>query len=157
MTRRVRVVHYLNQFFAGIGGEAQAGQGVGARPGPVGPGTLLAQHLGGDGEVVRTVYCGDNHFAEKTEDAARVSLALIEEARPDVVVLGPAFNAGRYGTACAVLARRLRSELQLPAVTGLFPENPGFEMCRAVVPVVPCPEAASAMATSSTRLSPWPS
>lgn len=145
MTRRVRVVHYVNQFFAGIGGEAQTGHGVGARPGAVGPGTLLAQHLGADGELIRTVFCGDNHFAEKTEDAVRELLALIEEARPDVVVLGPAFNAGRYGVACAVLARRLRSELNVPAVTGLFPENPGFEMCRAVIPVVPCPETASAM------------
>ncbi len=147
MTRRVRVVHYLNQFFAGIGGEAKAGHGVGARPGPVGPGTLLAQRLGNDGEVVQTVYCGDNHFAEKTEDAVRELLVLIEAAKPDVVVLGPAFNAGRYGTACAVLARRLRTELRVPAVTGLFHENPGFEMCRAIVPVVPCPEQASAMAT----------
>lgn len=147
MTRRVRVVHYLNQFFAGIGGEAQAGRGVGARPGPAGPGVLLARHLGEDGEVVRTVYCGDNHFVEKTEDAVRELLGLIDEARPDVVVLGPAFNAGRYGTACAVLARRLRSELGLPAVTGLYAENPGFEMCRAVVPVVPCPETSSGMAT----------
>jgi glycine reductase len=145
MTRRVRVVHYLNQFFAGIGGEAQAGHGVGARSGPVGPGTLLARLLGDGGEVVRTVYCGDNHFSEKIEDAVRELLALIEEARPDVVVLGPAFNAGRYGTACAVLARRLREQLRVPAVTGLFPENPGFELCRAIVPVVPCPEHASAM------------
>ena len=30
---KVRVVHYLNQFFAGIGGEEQAGHPVEARPG----------------------------------------------------------------------------------------------------------------------------
>ncbi len=145
MAGTVRVVHYLNQFFAGIGGEAQAGQTVGSRPGPLGPGLLLQQRLGNAGEVVATVYCGDNHFAEKTEDAARDLLRLIEDARPDVVVLGPAFNAGRYGVACAVLARRIQSELRVPAVTGLYAENPGFEMCRATIPVVPCGEHAAGM------------
>ncbi len=145
MAPKIRVVHYLNQFFAGIGGEAQAGHPAGSRPGPVGPGTLLQQLLGAEGEVVRTVYCGDNQFAERTEPSARELLRLIAESKPDVLVAGPAFNAGRYGTACAVLSRRVRSELNVPVVTGLFQENPGFEMCRAVVPVVPCPESAAAM------------
>ena len=147
MARTLRVVHYLNQFFAGIGGEAKAGHAVGSRPGPVGPGLLLQQCLDGEGEVVATVYCGDNRFAERTEEASARLLQLIAAARPDVVVLGPAFNAGRYGTACAVLSRRIQTELHVPAVTGMFPENPGFEMCRAVVPVVACAEQASAMAT----------
>jgi glycine reductase len=147
MAGKVRVVHYLNQFFAGFGGEAQAGATVGSRPGPVGPGLLLQQRLGSEGEVVATVYCGDNHFVEKTDDAVRDLLRLIEDARADVLVLGPAFNAGRYGTACAVLGRRAQSELRIPAVTGLYAENPGFEMCRAVLPVVPCPEHAAGMGT----------
>jgi glycine reductase len=34
----VRVVHYLNQFFAGLGGEEPAGVGVAARDGAVGSG-----------------------------------------------------------------------------------------------------------------------
>jgi betaine reductase len=146
MAHTLRIVHYLNQFFAGIGGEAQAGHAVGSRPGPVGPGVLLQQCLGGQAEVVLTVYSGDNRFAERTEETGASLLELIRTARPDVVVLGPAFNAGRYGTACAVLARRIEAELHVPTVTGMYPENPGFEMCRAVVPVVPCPEHVSAMA-----------
>jgi len=146
MDRGVRVVHYLNQFFAGAGGEAQAGHPAGARPGPVGPGTLLQQLLGPAGEVVQTVYCGDNFFAERTDEAVRELLRLVEDARPDVLVAGPAFNAGRYGTACAVLCQRVQEQLGVPAVTALHPENPGFEMCRAAVPVLPAPEYASGMA-----------
>ena len=34
----MRVVHYLNQFFGGIGGEEKAGVPLEARPGAVGPG-----------------------------------------------------------------------------------------------------------------------
>ena len=36
----MRVVHYLNQFFGGIGAEEQAGMGLEARDGAVGPGKL---------------------------------------------------------------------------------------------------------------------
>lgn len=145
MKRPVRVVHYLNQFFAGVGGESRAGDGVAARPGPVGPGMLLQKLMGTDGEIVRTVYCGDNHFAERTEDSVGELLRLVGEARPDVLVAGPAFNAGRYGTACAVLCRRVRSELGIPAVTAMFRENPGVDICGGAVPVVPAPEDAAGM------------
>ncbi len=152
MKTKVRVVHYLNQFFAGIGGEAQAGHPVSSRPGPVGPGVLLQQLLGEEGEVVQTLYCGDNLFAEKTEESARELLRLVSESRPDVFVAGPAFNAGRYGTACAFLCRRVQEELKIPAITGLFRENPGVEMCRALIPIVPCSETATGMSTAMDRI-----
>lgn len=152
MKGKVRVVHYLNQFFAGIGGEAQAGHPPGSRAGPVGPGVMLQQLLGEEGEVVQTVYCGDNFFAEKTEESARELLRLVSEAKPDVFVAGPAFNAGRYGIACAVLCRRVQSELKIPALTALFRENPGVEMCRAAVPIVPCSGTAAGMSTAMAQI-----
>ena len=37
----MRVVHYLNQFFGGIGAEEQAGMGLEVRDGAVGPGRAL--------------------------------------------------------------------------------------------------------------------
>ena len=46
MNRPLRVVHYVNQFFAGIGGEEQAHVGVSVRDGAVGPGRALQQSLG---------------------------------------------------------------------------------------------------------------
>ena len=61
----LRVVHYLNQFFAGIGAEDKADTPPSHREGPVGPGRLLQQALGDRAEVVATVYCGDNYAAEK--------------------------------------------------------------------------------------------
>src|SRR5438874_900084 len=61
----LRIVHYLNQFFAGLGSEAQADVGPGKKPGAVGPARALQQALGDRGEVVATVYCGDNRAAEQ--------------------------------------------------------------------------------------------
>src|SRR5262245_57541765 len=45
MSGPLRVVHYVNQFFGGIGGEDQAHVGVSARAGAVGPGRLLEKAL----------------------------------------------------------------------------------------------------------------
>src|SRR5262249_61991205 len=96
----MRVVHYLNQFFAGIGGEAEADTPPLARAGAVGPGVALERALGGEGVIVGTVICGDGLFADRVERTASEVLGLIEGFRPDAVVAGPAFNAGRYGLAC---------------------------------------------------------
>ena len=54
----LRLVHYLNQFFGGIGGEEQADIGVSKRDGPVGPGIPLQRALGERATVIATVICG---------------------------------------------------------------------------------------------------
>ena len=64
----MRIVHYLNQFFGGLGGEERAGTPLEVREGALGPGKLLEQLLGGDAKVVTTLICGDN-FAVENQDA----------------------------------------------------------------------------------------
>ena len=115
----LRVVHYLNQFFAGIGSEDKADTPPGRREGPTGPGRLLQQSLGDRAQVVATVYCGDNHVGEKA-GAVEDVVSLIAEAQPDIVIAGPAFSAGRYGLACgAVAASTSPSRQPPPACTSL--------------------------------------
>ena len=48
----MKVVHYLNQFFAGLGGEEAADHHPEYREGPVGPGVRLNELLGGAAQVV---------------------------------------------------------------------------------------------------------
>ena len=64
MADKIRVVHYLNQFFAQFGGEEIADIAPGFKDGPIGPGRALQQALGQEGEVVATCFCGDNCFAK---------------------------------------------------------------------------------------------
>ncbi|HET9050335.1 MAG TPA: glycine/betaine/sarcosine/D-proline family reductase selenoprotein B, partial [Candidatus Dormibacteraeota bacterium] len=90
----MRVVHYINQFFGGTGGEEAAGMPPELREGPVGPGRRLATLLGPDHEIVATAVCGDDHAASEPDAAARI-LELIRQASPDAVVAGPAFGSGR--------------------------------------------------------------
>src|SRR6266852_3911370 len=97
----VRVVHYLNQFFGGIGGEQHADHPVEVRAGAIGPGRALERDWDGAATVVATVIAGDNYvstFAPYAEAAIRIAF---ETHPPDVLVAGPAFNACSYGMGCA--------------------------------------------------------
>ena len=51
----LRVGHYLNQFFAGVGAEAHANHAPERRDGAVGPGRLLQGLLGDGGRLVSTL------------------------------------------------------------------------------------------------------
>lgn len=124
------MVHYLNQFFAQIGGEDKADLPPSAREGVIGPGQAFAKEFGDQAEIVTTVYCGDSYFAEHIAKAQEKCVKLIAAAQPDVVLVGPAFNAGRYGMACGAVAQGVAQRLSIPVVGGLFPENPGYEMYR---------------------------
>lgn len=137
-----RIVHYINQFFAGIGGEEMASHAPESREGIVGPGMALAAALGDEAQVVGTVICGDSYFAENIDEARAEILKMIREFQPDAVVAGPAFNAGRYGTACGGVCDAVTSELGIPVVTGMFPENPGVDLYRKSTYIVPTADSA---------------
>ena len=120
--QRLTVLHYVNQFFGGIGGEEQAGQPPELRDGPLGPGRLLDRILDG-GRVRATLLCGDNYVQDHRDEAVAAVRAAIEAAGPDVVIAGPAFLAGRYGLACGEVCR-IAEAAGVPAVTGMHAENP---------------------------------
>lgn len=125
-----RIVHYINQFFAGIGGEDKADISPEIREGAMGPGAAFKAALGDEAQIVATIICGDGYFAENMDAARKEILEMIAEFKPDAVVAGPAFNAGRYGTACGDICSAVQRELDIPAVTGMYPENPGVDMYR---------------------------
>lgn len=125
MAQAIRIVHYLNQFFGGIGGEDQAYEPVQIREGPVGPGRALQQALGDHATVVGTLIAGDNYFTEELDAAKPAVETYLDELKPDAVIAGPAFDAGRYGLACAEVCRIARTR-NIPAVTGMHPDNAGI-------------------------------
>ena len=144
-----RVVHYLNQFFVGEGGEDAAGNPPRRTTGPVGPGRRLQQLLGEDFEIVATVHCGDDDASGRPGAVAEI-LALVAEDHPDLLVVGPAFTSGRYGLACARLAAAA-VEAGIPVLAAMHPENPGLEEA-GPAPVVASGAAAREMGPSLERL-----
>lgn len=127
MTKK-RVVHYINQFYAGMGGENTASVGLSVQEGPVGPGRLLQEDLGDHYEIVKTIVCGDNTIAEKTDEILPQVVQIVKEAKADLFVAGPGFNAGRYGLGCGATVAAVTEQLKIPAVTALYFENPGTDL-----------------------------
>jgi len=125
-----RIVCFLNQFFGQIGGEDKASCGFILKNKPIGPAVLFNTLLREEGKVVGTLICGDNYFVENPEKSVREGLALIESLKPDLFFAGPAFNAGRYGLSCGHLASAVAKKLNIPTVTGMYPENPAVELFR---------------------------
>ncbi len=126
--KKLKIVHYVNQYFGGIGGEDKAHITPQVKEGPSGPGRAIQGLLGDRGEVVATAICGDNYFAENMEQAANEILQLIRPYQPDVLIAGPAFEAGRYGIACGAICKAVQKQLHIPAVTGMYEENPGVDL-----------------------------
>lgn len=152
---KLKVVHYINQFFAQIGGEEKADYPAELRAGEVvGPGMALTQQFGEDAEIIATIICGDSYFNENLEKAKADILAWVKEQAPDVFVAGPAFNAGRYGVACGTIAAAVQEELGIPAVTGMYIENPGADMFKTKVYIVSTKNSAAGMRDAVKKLAP---
>jgi betaine reductase len=137
--KKLRVVHYINQFFGQMGGERRAGIPPQMKEGPIGPGVILQEMLGDRGEVVATIICGDNYFSNDADKATEELLRLIKSKSPAILIAGPAFNAGRYGIACGEVCRRVSKELGIPCVAGMYRENPGVGMYRRSVYIIETP------------------
>src|SRR4030067_2850809 len=145
--RKYRIVHYLNQFFGGVGGEEKADCEPFTIQGPQGPGRLLEKLFreeNADVEIVATVVCGDSYFADHQENVLRELIPLIRGYHPDLVIAGPAFHAGRYGRACGAICSSL-NPLGIPAITAMYKENPGVDQYRKTAFIVECADLVTGM------------
>jgi glycine reductase complex component B subunit gamma len=140
----LRVVHYLNQFFAGLGGETVNDTPLQVKEGAVGPGKALQQALGDDATIVATIFAGDDYFVSNQDKCVEQVREALIKLKPDVLFAGPAFDAGRYGLACALVCKTAR-EMGIPAVTGMHPDNAGLSAYRQHVVAVATGESPTAM------------
>ena len=148
-------VHYINQFYAGIGGEEKADFAPEFRRGEiVGPGLALSKAFGDEIEIVATIVCGDSHFAEHMDADKAQILAWVKQCDADLFIAGPAFNAGRYGVACGTVADAVKAELGIPVLTGMYEENPGADMFRKSVYIVPTKNSAAGMRDAVKKMAP---
>lgn len=142
---KTKVVHYINQFYAGIGGEEKAGQEpikLEALP-PIS--VQLQGSLGDNVEIVATIVCGDSYFNENLETASEKVLSLIKAENPDMLIAGPAFNAGRYGMACGTVCTMVQKELGIPVITAMYDENPGVDVFKKELYIVRTADSAAGM------------
>ena len=148
---KIRIVHYLNQFFGGIGGEDKADFRPTYVNGPVGPGKLFQKIFGDNAEITATIICGDSYFAENQEQALSEILFLINGFKPDIVIAGPAFNAGRYGLACGAVCEAVQ-KLNIPAVCGMHPENPGADLYNKTVWIIKTKDSVAGLKEAAEKM-----
>ncbi len=148
----LKVIHYINQFFANVGGEEMANYAPELRKGAVGPGIGLNAAFAGEAEVVATVICGDSYFNEHTDTAVSKIINLIKDIKADIFIAGPAFNAGRYGTACGGIASEVERELNIPVVSAMYIENPGADIYKKEMYIISTKGSATGMRAALPKL-----
>ena len=139
-----KIVFYTNQFFGQIGGEDKAGVPPEIINGPVGTGMALVGLLK-DAEIVATVICGDNYYAENIEKSRDLICTEIEKIKPDMLIAGPAFNAGRFGIACGDICCAVQERFNIPTVTGMYHENPAVDLYKIGTCIVKTKNSAAGM------------
>ena len=158
MSETYRVIHCLNQFFGGIGGEEKASIAPLLLEGPRGPGNLL-EKLFPEIEVGTTIAFGDNYVAENSDMAVQEILDMLtpffepsKTEKPVMLIAGPAFNAGRYGLACGAICKAVAARYEIPVVTSMFPQNPAVIEYRKDVYIAKAGEDVMSMEQSMRRL-----
>ena len=147
-----RVIHYINQFFAGIGGEEKADITPEVREGAVGPGMPMNKALEGKAEIVATIVCGDNYCVGNQKEISDLIRETLKKYDADALIAGPAFNAGRYGMACGT-ACAAAAEAGAVTLTAMFPENPGAEMFKTATYILPAADSAKGMGAAIQGMS----
>ena len=141
----IKIVHYINQFYGGIGGEDKADYKVEVREGKVGPGLGLEGLFSGEAKIIATIICGDSYFNENIEETKKEILDIVKKYNPDIFIAGPAFNAGRYGVACGAICEAVSKELNIKTLTGMYIENPGADMYKKSVYIIETKNSAAGM------------
>lgn len=146
-----KAILYINQFFAGIGGEDKADHAPEIKEGLVGPSLALDSALK-NAEVTHTVICGDNFMGSNQDEAVERILAFLEDKEFDIFFAGPSFQAGRYGNACGVICKAVKEKFGVPVISSMHVENPGVNMFKKEVVIFPGGRSAAAMRKDTKKM-----
>lgn len=146
-----KAILYINQFFAGIGGEDKADHAPEIREGLVGPAMALDSALK-NAEVTHTIICGDNFMGSREEEAVAKIMEFLADKEFDIFFAGPAFQAGRYGNACGVICKAVKEKFGVPVISSMHEENPGVDMFKKEVVIFPGGKSAAAMRKDTKKV-----
>ncbi len=146
-----KAILYINQFFAGIGGEDKADYAPEIKEGVIGSAVALDKALEG-AEVTHTVVCGDNFMGSRQDEAVKKILEFLEDKEFDIFFAGPSFQAGRYGNACGVICKAVKEKFGVPVISSMHIENPGVNMFKKDVVIFSGGKSAAAMRKDSKKM-----
>lgn len=148
----IRVVQFLNQIQAGLGGDEQMDVRPQSECGAIGMGMLLRTMLMRNGaDIVGTVVCGDHFFLENRSEAIPLVMEQIDKFQPNVVLCGPALNHKRYGECCGWLAEYLLKECHMPAFAAMAASSTGTSLFRNKIYIIETPKVGGTGLNASLR------
>ncbi len=122
----MKILYYLNTYFAGMGAEEAADNPITFTTEAKGPASGLLALLGEGFELSCVAIAGDNYAATHLSEMLKKIEKKLDEGKIDVVIAGPAFNAGRYAQACHEVCK-LAMDHGLLGVMGMDFDAPGRE------------------------------
>ncbi|MGH4123732.1 MAG: glycine/betaine/sarcosine/D-proline family reductase selenoprotein B [Clostridium sp.] len=148
----IRIVQFLNQVQAGLGGDEQMDIKPQSQNGAVGMGMLLKTiSMKNGADIVGTVTCGDNYFMQNKESAIEEIIDMIKKFNADVVICGPALNYKRYGECCGHLTLCIQDKLKIPSFAAMSKDSTGTEMFRKKIHIIETPNRGGVGLNSSLR------
>lgn len=145
-----KILFYTNQFFGQVGGEDKANIPPRIVDEVVGTANLFKDKV--DGEIVATLICGDNYYAENMDKCREFASKQIEKIQPDLIIAGPAFNAGRFGIACGDICSLAKEKYGIESITGMYIENPAVEIYRDKTYIVETGKSAASMKEAVSKM-----
>lgn len=146
-----KIVFYTNQFFGQIGGEDKAYTEPQIHFEPIGNANAFTDKLY-DTEIIATIICGDNYYVENMDIVKDFIRKKLNKTEIDLFIAGPAFNAGRFGIACADVCSFVKEKLGVEAITGLYEENPAVEMYKKNIYILKTGKSAASFKKDSALL-----
>lgn len=138
------IVHYVNQFFAGKGGEEMTDYKIEVIDGAIGPGIGIQTAIGSTGKIIKTIICGDNYFTKNENECLEFVENIFTNINPDIFIAGPSFNSMSYGLACGKISK-LAYKMKIPAIGGLYEENPSYDEFNNFMQIVKTGNTAASM------------
>jgi len=148
----LRIVQFLNQVQAGLGGDESMDIKPQSQNGAVGMGMLLKTiSMRNGADIIGTITCGDNYFLENKESATEEILDMIVKFNADVVLCGPALNYKRYGECCGHLTLSVQDKLKIPTFAAMSKDSTGTELFRKKIDIIETPNRGGIGLNSSLK------
>ncbi|MHC5249349.1 GrdB-related putative oxidoreductase [Enterococcus sp. HY326] len=147
----MKIIFILDQIQAGLGGAEKGDQPLGGKYMAIGSVQMFENYLGAvNGEVMATLYCGDDYFAADAETNALKLTAMVKKLNPDVVICGPCFNYDKYGLMAGKVAATITDKLHKPVIAAMSQEcAEAIELYKDQVDIVKMPKKGGTGLTES--------
>lgn len=147
----MKLIFIFDQIQAGLGGKEKGDQPLGGKILPIGAAKMFEAILPQvNGEIIATLYCGDDYFEKNSEECSLKLTAMVKKLQPDVVVCGPCFNYEKFAEMAGRVAKTITEKLDIPVLAAMSAECQSAIMkYQSVVPIVKMPKKGGTGLTES--------